>query len=94
MREELRIALTEDRRKARRVKNGETAIFKVKIRYKSGASEEFWTRSFDCDGNGNWTWNAIEDENRPLLLGVDNIESVWQVATDVLTDAEVKEFFG
>lgn len=93
MREELRIALTEERDKIQRVENGGVVIFKIRMRYKSGASEDFWVKSFSYN-DGEWSWESLKSGNRPIKMGVDDIESVWQVDVDVMTDAEVKEFFG
>ncbi len=52
--------------------------FKVRILYKSGNSHEFWTTHFSVK-NGDWKWNAVTQTNNPILLGVDEIEAVYQV---------------
>lgn len=88
----MRIELTEDRYKARVIKNGGMAVYKVKIIYKSGASKEFWVKDFSCV-NGTYTWEPLFITDKPVILGVDNIESVWQTDLEVLTDDDVEYFF-
>lgn len=53
--------------------------FRVRINYKSGISEELDVYEFSVD-KGLWTWKAVNPEtNHPLIMGVDNVESVWQI---------------
>lgn len=51
--------------------------FLVHITYKSGVQKAFWAYDFTIK-NGEWNWDAAYQDNKPLLLGVDEIESVWQ----------------
>lgn len=53
-------------------------VFKLKVQYKSGTVHTFETYSFTISG-GTWTWDSVSQENKPLLLGIDNVEAVWQV---------------
>lgn len=53
-------------------------IFTIKVNYKSGISHTFDVTEFSIAG-GAWKWKNVDDQNKPILLGVDNIESVWQV---------------
>ena len=54
--------------------------YKIRVNYKSGNSEEFWTWRFSWDRNGNQaTWAHCDDSQKPILLGVEEVESIWQV---------------
>jgi len=53
-------------------------VYKIKINYKSGQSHTFWATEFNSSG-GKYTWNTIDPHNDVLLLGVDDIESIFQV---------------
>ena len=55
--------------------------FKIKILYKSGNSHEFWVYSFEINNNG-VSWDHCDDYNRPIKLGLDNIEAIFQVGCD------------
>ena len=51
--------------------------YKVRVNYKSGISEDFWCFKFDINNGGDsFKWESCK-VRRPLLLGVDNIESVY-----------------
>lgn len=50
----------------------------LRINYKSGISEEFWVTEFAIS-NGNWTWKSMSGVHHPILMGVDAVESVWQL---------------
>ncbi len=52
--------------------------FKIRILYKSGNSHEFWVTTFDIK-NGKWTWSSVTQTNNPLIIGVDDVEAVYQV---------------
>lgn len=53
-------------------------IFTIKVNYKSGISHTFDVTEFSIEGNS-LTWVSVDKQNKPVLLGVENIESVWQV---------------
>ena len=53
-------------------------IFTIKVNYKSGISHTFDVTKFSIDG-GSWSWTPADEQNKPILLGVEHIESVWQV---------------
>ena len=59
-------------------------IFTIKVNYKSGISHTFDVTEFSIDG-GAWTWTPADERNKPILLGVDNIESVWQIGVKGVT---------
>jgi hypothetical protein len=71
-------------------------VFMIEIMYKSGNS-----KTFLCNGitihNHEVNWNNIQDATRPIVIGVDHIESVWQVGfwenIDQVPDRIKKEFF-
>ena len=53
-------------------------VYTVQINYKSDISVTAEFKSFGVEG-GVWKWSAYGDKN-PVILGVDNIESVWQIS--------------
>ena len=53
-------------------------IYTIQINYKSGISVTAEFKSFSVKGGG-WKWSAYGDKS-PVILGVDNIESVWQIS--------------
>ena len=55
-----------------------TAIFKVRIVYKSGYTHDFECTSFILK-NGTYSWNPYDDKNKPVDLGADDIAAVWQI---------------
>lgn len=59
--------------------------FKVRILYKSGNSHEFWVTEFNLS-KAQASWKSAHPVKRPLLLGLEEVEAVWQV------DARVNVF--
>ena len=58
-----------------------TTKYLIQINYKSGISMKFWTYSFEIN-NGSITWESVYQRGKkPLLIGVDNIESVYIIKT-------------
>ena len=53
-------------------------MFKIKVNYKSGTSHIIWASEFSVSG-GTYSWKCIDPHNDILLLGVDDIESIYQV---------------
>lgn len=51
----------------------------IRIIYKSGNVQEFWCKEFTITGNQRCEWQAVDDANKPILLGIDEIAAVWQV---------------
>ncbi|NCB49055.1 MAG: hypothetical protein EOM55_05545 [Clostridia bacterium] len=53
----------------------------IKINYKSGISESFWCIDFECKYSGSdivsIRWTRLFDGYHPILVGVDNIESIF-----------------
>ena len=54
-------------------------IFKIRIVYKSGHTEEFEVKSFKLSG-GKAEWESIGPK-RPILLGYDEIVAVGQLSS-------------
>lgn len=54
--------------------------FKARIVYKSGYTHDFWSSSFSITGD-TYSWDAVEINNRPIKLGVEDIAAVYQVGT-------------
>jgi hypothetical protein len=52
--------------------------FKIRVVYKSGYTHDFWVRSFKTDGTS-FTWDSVEANNRPIMLGAEDIAAVWQI---------------
>ena len=55
-------------------------VFLIRVRYKSGAIEEFECTEFSVNGknSASWTWHG---EKRPLFLNLEDVESIWQVSS-------------
>lgn len=53
-------------------------VFKIRIVYKSGYTHDFECTEFIVEGDG-YKWRAIDDRNKPIKLGVDDVAAVWQV---------------
>ena len=57
--------------------------YKVQVNYKSGISMVFWVKKFDIEidknGKRTVTWEASDPRDNAIYIGVDNIESVWEV---------------
>ena len=57
----------------------------VKVNYKSGNSEKFWTYYFNIEivsgasSRSSVEWKSIS--KRPIYLNIDEIESVWVLKT-------------
>ena len=57
-----------------------TRQFHIKVVYTNGHSEDFWCDSFSIKDNytgRNFSWDNASP--RPMLLGVDDIQSVWHL---------------
>lgn len=52
----------------------------IQVNYKSGNSQRFFVDKFDVrwGSNKEMSWNSISSL-RPLLLNIDEVESVWQI---------------
>lgn len=50
----------------------------IEINYKSGTRKRFWVYNFKING-GNFVWETVNMDNRPMMMGVDSVESVWQI---------------
>ena len=53
-------------------------VHTIQINYKSGISMQAEFKSFSLE-NGTCSWEIYGDKG-PLLLGIDNIESIWQIS--------------
>lgn len=55
--------------------------FLVQVNYKSGISMKFWVYEFSISNTAGlkFEWIACSVVNRPVLLNVDCVESVWQL---------------
>ena len=61
-------------------------VFTVQINYKSGISVTAEFKSFSIEG-GVWEWSTYGDKI-PVRLGVDNVESVWQISEREVQEVE------
>jgi len=55
-------------------------VFTIRIVYKSGYTHDFECTTFTID-QGTYSWEAISNANRPILLGNGEIAAVYQVGT-------------
>ena len=53
-------------------------VHTIQINYKSGISMQAEFKSFSLE-KGTCSWEIYGDKG-PLLLGIDNIESIWQIS--------------
>ena len=53
-------------------------IFKIRIVYKSGYTHDFEVYEFKING-GSYRWESVSDDNKPILLGADDIAAVFQI---------------
>ncbi len=49
----------------------------IHVTYKSGTEKAFWAYEFSVH-NGNWKWVSVYQDNQPIIMGVDEVESVYQ----------------
>ena len=62
-------------------------VYTVQINYKSGISVQAEFKNLSIN-NGTYSWE-IYGEKGPVVLGVDDIESVWQISVrDVESEKE------
>ena len=54
----------------------------IKITYKSGYIHEFWVYSFRVKLDKSMEYEWVDDNNRPLHIGVEDIESIWKIGED------------
>lgn len=55
-------------------------IFTIRIVYKSGYTHDFEVTSFSIKGNS-YEWTHVDDNNKPIQLGPDEIAAVYQIGT-------------
>lgn len=53
-------------------------IYTVRVVYKSGYQHEFRVYYFRQTAIG-YVWEYVDADNNPLLLNMDNVESIWIV---------------
>jgi len=53
-------------------------IFTIRVVYKSGYTHDFDVYSFKVSG-GNYQWEHVDDDNKPIILGADEVAALWQV---------------
>jgi hypothetical protein len=61
-------------------------LFEIEVVYQSGQRQRFWVYSFSYSKSG-CTWRYAEGP-RPIHLGADQIESIWQHSTKTVQVAE------
>lgn len=61
--------------------------YKIRILYKSGNEHTFWCRSFSVQKKraniSEIKWTTMTPANTPIEIGVNNVESIWQVGARV-----------
>lgn len=62
-------------------------VYTVRIVYKSGYTHDFDILDFEIVGQ-KYTWTPCDGQNKPLLLGIDDIAAVWQVGVREVEDAK------
>jgi hypothetical protein len=56
------------------------SIFTVRIVYKSGYTHDFDCVEFEIN-KGTYTWTSVDNNNKPIDIGVNEIAAVYQVGT-------------
>lgn len=60
-------------------------VFTIRINYASGISEEFecleFSATFDASGTDRSIKWTSANNKRPLFIGLEKIESIWQVSS-------------
>lgn len=57
-------------------------VFKIRVVYKSGYFHDFKATNFKISSTGTgwkYSWEALSDKNKPILLGIDDIAAVYQI---------------
>lgn len=55
-------------------------VYTVRIVYKSGHVQDFECTEFRIK-DGAYTWAAVSQQCKPILMGIDEIAAVWQVGS-------------
>lgn len=64
-----------------------TTVYTVRIVYKSGYVHDFKCLKFSITNGGRTlNWEEADTTNMPILLSLDNIESIWQVGIEEAED--------
>lgn len=53
-------------------------IHTIRVVYKSGYQHDFRVYYFKQTSTG-YEWEFVDDYNNPVMLGMDNVESIWTV---------------
>lgn len=62
-------------------------VFKVRINYKSGIQEVIKVKKFEIKKDfSSATWTIYSAKNRALAIGLQNIESVYQIGYSYSTE--------
>ena len=69
----------------KKIEDGGIIVYEIQVNYNSGIQQKFWVYEFDYQ-NGTYTWKPILDTHKPLIIGVNEIESVWQIGLDVIKE--------
>lgn len=57
----------------------------IKVIYKSGATHEFWVKSFAFTGVS-YQWETLDHRNKPIEFGASEVAAVWQIDYKFLED--------
>jgi len=55
-------------------------VFKIRVVYKSGYFHDFEVYKFNVK-DGSYSWESVNDQNKPIQLGADEIAAVYQIGT-------------
>jgi len=63
----------------------------VEIVYKSGVTKEFWCKKFTIS-NGIFEWISTSGIQKPVLLNVDEVGSVWAKDVTIITLEDYQKY--
>lgn len=77
------------------VKCNRVPVYKVRVNYKSGISEEFWAFNFEYENNHGaetYTWKKLhKSTSGPIQLNIDSVDSTWLLETEMLTREQAED---
>lgn len=54
-------------------------IYKIRIVYKSGYTHDFEVTEFNYSHGKHANWTHVSDQNKPIVIGLDEIAAVFQI---------------
>lgn len=88
MKDETRLMVEKEGEIAVRIGSGEIPIYKVRINFDSGISEDFWAKKFSIgmtdEGAREISWVPLVNGCKPVSIIMSKVESAWIVDVDTM----------